>query len=126
MRNPTILLLSVFFAAAPLQLRAGNMDDYPTVLRVEFVLECMREHTGSQYELMSKCSCVMDQLGKRMTAEVFVEARTTAQAITISGERGSVLRDNAAAHKMARSYNDSLGRARSDCFLRQPEHESTK
>ena len=94
----------------PVNLMAGDMSGYTTVMRVEFVLECMRDHPGSQYELMNKCSCVLDQLGKRYTAE----------AISISGERGSVLRDNEQAHRLASQYRDSLAEAELDCFLRPP------
>jgi len=126
MRKFTLLLLSALTMFAPLQAKAGDMADYSTVLRVEFVLECMRDHEGSRYELMNKCSCVIDQLGQRYTAEDFVEARTTALAITISGERGSALRDNAAAHALARAYHESLATAEVECFLRPPADEVQK
>ena len=43
-----------------------------------------------------------------------------AQAISISGERGSVLRDNEQAHRLASQYRDSLAEAELDCFLRPP------
>ncbi len=115
-----IRLFWAFAAVVPANLIAGDMSGYSTVMRVEFVLECMQEHQGSQYELMNKCSCVLDQLAKRYTAEGFVDARTTAQAISIAGERGSVLRDNEEAHRLASEYRESLVRAQSDCFLRRP------
>ena len=96
------------------------MSGYTTLIRVEFVLECMREHPGTQYEMMSKCSCVLDQLARKYSAEDFVHARTMAQAITIAGERGSALRDNEEAHKQVRAYRDSLATAQSNCFIRRP------
>ena len=120
MRWIGVRLVWVFVTLAPANLLAGDMSGYSTVMRVEFVLECMQAHSGSQYELMNKCSCVLDQLAKRYTAEAFVEARTTAQAISIAGERGSVLRDNEQAHRLARDFRESLARAESDCFLRRP------
>jgi len=124
MRTFKLLLLWILLILFPLQPEAGDMADYSTVLRVEFVLECMRDHEGSQYELMNKCSCVIDQLGQRYTARDYVEARTTALAITIAGERGAVLRDNAEAHKLANDYRDALSRAKMDCFLRSPDAET--
>ncbi len=120
MRGISAWLVLGFAALVPVKLLAGDMSGYTTVMRVEFVLECMRDHPGSEYELMNKCSCALDQLGKRYTAEAFVEARTTAQAISISGERGSVLRDNEQAHRLASQYRDSLAEAETDCFLRRP------
>ena len=115
-----IRLFWAFAGATAANLIAGDMSGYSTVMRVEFVLECMQAHSGSQYELMNKCSCVIDQLAKRYTAEAFIEARTTAQAITIAGERGSVLRDNEEAHRLAGEFRESLVTAESDCFLRRP------
>lgn len=115
--------LWTFAALVPANLVAGDMSGYSTVMRVEFVLECMRDHPGSQYEMMNKCSCVLDQLAKHYTADAFVEARTTTQAITIAGERGAVLRDNEEAHRLASDYRDFLARAQSDCFLRPPIEE---
>ena len=121
MRKFSVVVFLALTMFVPLQLKADNMAGYSTVLRVEFVLECMRDHEGSQYELMNKCSCVIDQIGQRYTAADYVEARTTALAITISGERGSALRDNAAAHALARAYRESVVTAEVDCFLRPPE-----
>lgn len=118
-----VCLVSAFAAFVPMELRADDMPGYSTVMRVEFVLQCMRDHSGSQYELMNKCSCALDQLGKRYTVEQFVESRTMAQAITIAGERGSALRDNAEAHRTARAYREALATAESDCFLRPLDQE---
>jgi ATP/maltotriose-dependent transcriptional regulator MalT len=93
------------------------MEGYSTVLRVEFVLECMRDHEGTRYELMNKCSCVLDQLGEAYSADDFVDASTTAKAITISGERGAALRDNEQAKQLARTFRDSVKHAKANCFL---------
>ena len=103
--------------ASPLVQSAG-MEGYSTVLRVEFVLECMRDREGTRYELMNKCSCVLDRLGEMYSVDEYVDARTTAKAITISGERGAALRDNEQAKIVARTYHDSVKRAEADCFLR--------
>jgi len=126
MRRIVVVALSLVAGFALPNALADNMAGYSTVLRVEFVLECMLEHKGSQYEMMNKCSCVLDQLGQKYTAEDFVEARTTSQAITIAGERGAALRDNAAARELAHRYRESVAQAESNCFLRPPEPEGQK
>lgn len=100
---------------------ADNLSKYPTSLRVEFVLGCMRDHQGSEYELMHKCSCVMDSLARRFAVDDFVEASTTASAVTIAGERGAALRDNERAQKLARRYRDAVKNAEAGCFLRRPD-----
>jgi hypothetical protein len=93
-------------------------NDFPTADRVEFVLECMRDHTGGQFELLNKCSCTIDHLAGQYKYDDFVEAQTMAKAVTIAGERGSILRDNEDAQKAARRYRASVVEASRSCFLR--------
>jgi hypothetical protein len=93
-------------------------NDFPTADRVEFVLECMRDHTGGQFEVLNKCSCTIDRLAEQYKYDDFVEAQTMAKAVTIAGERGSVLRDNEDAQKAARGYRASVAEAAHACFLR--------
>jgi hypothetical protein len=117
MRPFSYLVIAVVALASPVA-HSAEMEGYSTVLRVEFVLECMRDHEGSRYELMNKCSCLLDQLGRTYSADEFVEARTTSKAITISGERGAALRDNEQAKQVAREFRNSMKRSEADCFLR--------
>ena len=109
----SILVLAVAIFAPLCQ-----ANDFPTAERVEFVLECMRDHTGGQFELLNKCSCTIDRLAEQYKYDDFVEAQTMAKAITIAGERGSVLRDNEDAQKAARAYRASVAEAAHACFLR--------
>jgi len=108
----------VAFTLASPPARPANMEGYSTVLRVEFVLECMRGREGTMYEMMNKCSCALDQLGQHYSAKDFVDAWTTSKAITIAGERGAALRDNEQAKQLARAFRDSVKQAETDCFLR--------
>ena len=111
-------LVIVFFSFVAPVAHSAEMDGYSTVLRVEFVLECMRDREGMRYEMMHKCSCVLDRLGQIYSAREFVDASTTSKAITISGERGAALRDNEQAKQVALAFRDSVKRAEADCFLR--------
>ena len=108
------ILVLAMIVAAPL----CRANDFPTADRVEFVLECMRDHTGGQFELLNKCSCTIDHLAERYKYDDFVEAQTMAKAVTIAGERGAALRDNEDAQKAARRYRASVVEAARACFLR--------
>jgi hypothetical protein len=99
--------------AAPL----ARANDFPTATRVEFVLECMRDHKGGSFELLNKCSCVIDRLAEQYKLDDFVEAQTMAKAVTIAGERGSALRDNDEAQQAARQYRAKQKEAANACFL---------
>jgi hypothetical protein len=96
----------------------AHANDFPTVARVEFVLECMRDHKGAQFELLNKCSCVVDRLAEKYEYDGFVELQTMAKAVTIAGERGSTLRDNDEAQKAAKQYRADIKDAAKACFLR--------
>ena len=109
----SILVLAMIVVAPPCR-----ANDFPTADRVEFVLECMRDHTGGQFELLNKCSCAIDRLAEQYKYDDFVEAQTMSKAVTIAGERGSTLRDNEDAQKAARRYRASVVDAGRACFLR--------
>jgi hypothetical protein len=117
MRLISYLVIVLFAIATPLA-HSAEMEGYSTVLRVEFVLECMRDREGTRYEMMHKCSCVLDRLGGIYSVHEFVDAWTTSKAISISGERGAALRDNEQAKQVALAFRDSVKRGEADCFLR--------
>jgi hypothetical protein len=117
MRLISCLFIALFTLASPVAHGAG-MEGYSTVLRVEYVLECMSDREGSRYEMMNKCSCVLDRLGALYSAAEFVDAWTTSKAISIAGERGAALRDNEQVKQEARTFRDSVEQAEADCFLR--------
>ena len=109
---PVVVTLAIVFFA-PL----SQANDFPTADRVEFVMECMRDHSGGQFELINKCSCTIDRLAEQYKYVDYVEAQTMAKAVTIAGERGSTLRDNDDAQKAARRYRASVIEAGRACFL---------
>ena len=108
------LVVLVFVAAAC----PAMANDFPTSERVEFVLDCMRNHKGGDFELLNKCSCAIDRLAEKYTHDEFVEAQTMSKAVTIAGDRGSALRDNEEAQKAARQYRADVKDAANACFLR--------
>ena len=114
MKNVQATLVLAMFIVAPL----CQANDFPTADRVEFVMECMRDHTGGQFELLNKCSCTIDRLAGQYRYDAFVEAQTMAKAVTIAGERGATLRDNEDAQKAAKRYRASVIEAGHACFLR--------
>jgi hypothetical protein len=97
-----VLALSMAGAgAAPAHGAAAN--DFPTVDRVEFVLECMHRNAGKQ-EFLYKCACVLDEIAQRFTYDDFVEASTAARFQSLGGERGGVFRDPPKTRATAKLY----------------------
>jgi hypothetical protein len=92
--------------------------DYPTVDRVEYVHGCMRDNPGPHQEMIYKCSCVIDALAKEMSYEEFVDASTAANAFSIGGERGELVRNFEPTKKMAEKFRDLQSKAKKGCFIR--------
>src|SRR2546422_3903924 len=76
------LALAVLAGGAPAQ--AADLHDYPTVDRVEYVLECMQRNAGRQ-EFLYKCACVIDEIAKQYAYDDFVEASTAARFQSLGG-----------------------------------------
>lgn len=87
--------------AAPVQ--GAAVHDYPTVDRVEFVLECMQKNAGKQ-EFLYKCACVIDEIAQKLPYDEFVEASTAARYQSLGGERGGLFRDPPKTRDTAKRY----------------------
>jgi hypothetical protein len=95
--------LALALSAAGAPARAAPEHDYPTVDRVEYVLECMQRNAGKQ-EFLYKCACVIDEIAKQYTYDDFVEASTAARFQSLGGERGGVFRDPPKTRDTAKRY----------------------
>jgi hypothetical protein len=87
---------------------------YPTVDRVEFVLECMQKNGGKQ-EFLYKCSCVIDHIAEKFAYDDFVEAAAAARYQSLGGERGGLFRDPPQTREAAKRYLQIQGDAMKRC-----------
>lgn len=96
---------------------AAFAHEYPTVDRVEYVLQCMRDHGGKQ-EYLYKCSCAIDEIAKQLPYDDFVEAATAARYQNLPGERGGVFRDPDLVRNLAKSFKALQTKADKMCFVK--------
>src|SRR5713101_6907336 len=106
-------LLFLALAIAPI----AQANDFPTRARVEFVLNCMRESKAPQQESMYKCSCAIDAIAEKVDYSTWVDLSTVANATTIAGERGGVMRDLKDGRKQIASYREMQESAKKSCFI---------
>ena len=99
--------------------QAAYANDFPTRARVEFVLSCMRESKGPQQESMYKCSCAIDAIAEKVDYNTWVDLSTVANATTIAGERGGVMRDMKDGRKLIASYRELQQDAKKRCFINE-------
>ncbi len=92
-------------------------NDFPTLERVRYVQECMRQHPGPLFEMTSKCSCALDNIAEKVKYDDFVSMSTVANALTIGGERGGALRDNESIKPEAKRFRDLQAQALKSCFI---------
>lgn len=114
MRAPSaacVLLGLCVLTIPPGAAKAAN--DYPTDAVVDYVLGCMRTN-GQTREALEHCSCSFDVLSSVLTYDQYVRAETVRRMAQVSGEMGTVFRNNA----MAKSVTDNLRRAQAEAELR--------
>ena len=114
-RNGTprwIALMALPTAAWP-----AHAFDYPTSERVTYVEACMRENPGHHYEMLNKCSCVIDTIARELPYDDFVTMSTAANAVTIGGERGYYIRDVEPLQVQIRKFRQLQAQARKSCLL---------
>jgi hypothetical protein len=104
--------LILLAAMAPL---TAHANDFPTTDRVEYVLECMKNHQGKQ-EYLYKCSCAIDQIAGKLKYKDYVEASTAQRYQNLGGERGAVFRDPQNVKKAAKNYKAIEDAAQTACF----------
>jgi hypothetical protein len=92
--------------------------DYPTHARVEFVQECIAS-TGGKLASLYQCSCVIDEIAKKLSYEEFVEASTFSRYSALGGDRGGLFRDPEHGKKMAKEFVALEGDAAKRCGLPQ-------
>jgi hypothetical protein len=90
---------------------------YPTADRVSYVLTCMRDHPGAQHEMVSKCSCTIDEIANVLTFDDYTNMSTAVNAISIGGERGGSMRDSEQVQAMAKRYREVQTKAKKACFV---------
>lgn len=91
-------------------------DGYPTVDRVQFVLECMKNHEG-KYEYIYKCSCAIDAIAKKLPYDTYVEAASVARYSGMGGERMGVFRDSDEMRALANKWKAVEADANKACFI---------
>jgi hypothetical protein len=115
-RRLPVLLGTTWLCLTPAAGADSPVNDYPTVARVEFVQECIRQH-GGKLENLYQCSCAIDRIANTLSYDEFVEASTYAKYSGLPGEGGGIFRDSDTAKQMAKRYRETEAGAYRSCGL---------
>jgi hypothetical protein len=95
----------------------AKMNNYPTLDRVQYVLECARDYPDKvNQEMIYKCSCAIDEIAKKISYDGFINAWTSSKAVTIAGERGAI-REHQMVKAMVKQYQDVKANAQKICLF---------
>ena len=93
---------------------------YPTVDRVLYVQDCVRDNPGPPFEMVTKCSCAIDKIAEQVKFDDYVNMTTVVNAVTIGGERGGELRDNETIKPQIARWRELQSKAQKACFIGGP------
>jgi hypothetical protein len=93
--------------------RAAELNDYPTSARVDYVFGCMKANGETQVSLQ-KCSCSIDVMASLLPYDRFVTAETVLSVSQVQGNLGGEFRST----EIARTALEDLRRAQAEAEVR--------
>ncbi len=111
--------LSMLVAGLMILPSVSSANDFTTVARVQFVLECIDANPDMNiYESVNKCSCVLDKLAENFTQREYEEANTGFQFRNLPADRGGMFRDDEGVTDGIKSFKQHNAEAYKQCRLR--------
>lgn len=95
-------------------------NDFPTLARVEYVMQCMQKKGGQNYDTLYSCVCSADKLAEKMRYESYAEAQTFANLGSLTGDRGGAVRDAPQSRKLKKELQEALSYAQDACTVAKP------
>jgi hypothetical protein len=109
--------IGVALAALCLALGAAHgeeqTNDYPTVVRADYVFACMQVN-GQTRDALEKCSCSIDVIASLLPIAEYEEAETILRMRRLAGEKAAIFQSN----QTLKGKVDDLRRAQVEGELR--------
>ena len=98
----------------------AQANDFPTLARVEFVMQCMSEQGGQNYNNLYACACTVDAIASRFSYDEFTKAVTYTNLRKTPGERGGLFRDRERTGPIIERLAETRKDAKRKCFPMKP------
>lgn len=108
--------LVLLFGLLPAAAMADN--DYPTLDRVDHVLNCIMAHGGQMIENVHACSCEIDYIASKLSFEEYSDARTVESFRNTPGDKGGVFRDSEQGRNAGKKLEEARAGAAKHCFVK--------
>ncbi|MFA9461064.1 hypothetical protein [Thiohalorhabdus methylotrophus] len=111
-----LAIASPSVAWAAIQEKENDSHDYPTQIRVRYVMECMKRNGGMNFGNLYKCSCTIDKIAEQLTVSEFTFAETYLRGAEAGGERGELLREGPGSEDARSQLLQAESNAVKECF----------
>jgi hypothetical protein len=108
-----LAVLAAFWLATPAGRATEPVNDYPTVVRADYVFACMQVN-GQTREALEKCSCSIDVIASLLSFDQYEDAETIMRVRQRGGEKAAIFLSN----PTLRGKVDDLKRAQVEAELR--------
>jgi hypothetical protein len=108
-----LLTLGTAAPAAPAPL--GQLNDYPTEARADYVFACMKTNGDTQAAL-HQCSCSIDVIASLLPYDRYVAAQTVLSLEQVPGHFGGMFRSPEPAKQAVQNLRRAQAEAEVRCF----------
>jgi hypothetical protein len=111
----SIALASACAVASASNAGAGDLNDYPTSARADYVFACMKAN-GETQEILQKCSCSIDVIASVIPYDRYVAAETIVSMSQVTGPVGGEFRSTETAKATLEEFHRAQAEAEVRCF----------
>ena len=108
-------MTTIAVAAAERPCKAGDLNDYPTSVRADYVFACMKAN-GETQDILRRCSCSIDVIASIIPYNGYVTAETIVSMSQVTGPVGSEFRTTEEAKLALREFRRAQAEAEVRCF----------
>ena len=110
--------VGLLLLASTITFGIASGNDFPTIDRVLFVENCVREYPDRpRQEMLYKCSCAVDVIATKFAYDEYVELATAVDAGQVAGKRGAAVRESNEGKTMSKRFKEARAKAFSSCFI---------
>jgi hypothetical protein len=112
MRPIVVILIALVSAAGA---RAGDLNDYPTAARADYVFACMKAN-GDNRLALEHCACSIDVIASILPYDNYVAAETAAGVGQQAGQIGRMIQGTGAIRDLLGDLRRAQAEAQIRCF----------
>ncbi|MEJ2377835.1 MAG: hypothetical protein P8Y53_12815 [Pseudolabrys sp.] len=111
----TLALATLATAAAAAPSTLGQLNDYPTEARANYVFACMKTN-GDTRQALRRCSCSIDVIASLLPYKRYVAAQTVLSLRQVPGRFGGMFRSPEPAKQALKRLRRAQAEAEVRCF----------